>query len=840
MPGEYIPRPKMDRRFADQDRRLREKVRSENAQEERRAADRAGIDPESIGLPPKYGSLTNIIRYMKRRTRDVSDEEAMTNAQEILSGALEGYEPTHRSWAEAKREARDRGLTAKQIRKAKGIGDLDKRLFQYDAVAAATDEQLVALHEKMNDGTFTMRDKAKYLETVFSYNELLGRIFDDQAEVGRALNAMKALDFTKRKITDLNKLLEEHNGNNIRGFADDKTFNDFAEQVRYLMQTNNQVGAHAMLKQAVKPYWWQYILSYRHAAMLSGLGTHVKNAKDSAMMIARELEEQVMALPAGVIRAGLRAAGANVKEGVSPQEVAARLYGLIRTAFDGATYKNTADAFVKGHGNTPYSSKIEMQDARIPVISKVQDTLHASDTFFRAFHTNANLYTLGVREARKQGFTGMAAFEEGSNLATNPTKDMLDESKRLADVSLLVDSPSAVSDWVEAGKSIKPNMNAGQQAKSFFLNVMFPFFRVTDRLLFQSLRRSPLGFLDRVTREDLASGGARADVALARMAYGSALIYYYWQQAGEGNVEGKGPADYEKRVALEAGGYLPNSVREEDRYVDASGLNLSFLPDDLQNSVAANIATIREAYESGKADSDSTAQGIGYAALSLLTVLASNSYAENISTYTAPFQDNEDVDRDMAIANVGGSLASQFVPAAVRQYNHLYHDPVKRDTVGDKSIPDRIYGRVASAIPGLSDDLPAKHDVYGDQMQQGRTLSSINNYQEIKDDEVAVELQRLERTTKDAVVRGAPASFEHEGERIKLTADGKQEWQRVQGYYLRLGMSQTIQSDEWKNATDEDKIAIVKEIRTEAYDLTKDYMLPLLGVVADEEVEDVE
>src|SRR3546814_4827586 len=77
---------------------------------------------------------------------------------------------------------------------------------------------------------------------------------------------------------------------------------------------------------------------------------------------------------------------------------------------------------------------------------------------------------------------------------------------------------------------------------------------------------------------DLA-GGARMDIALARMSYGSALMYYYWTQAGDRDtIEGKGPRNYKKVQALEAGGYKPNSTIEDGKYVDASALNLSWLP----------------------------------------------------------------------------------------------------------------------------------------------------------------------------------------------------------------------------------------------------------------------
>jgi hypothetical protein len=142
-----------------------------------------------------------------------------------------------------------------------------------------------------------------------------------------------------------------------------------------------------------------------------------------------------------------------------------------------------------------------------------------------------------------------------------------------------------------------------------------------------------------------------------------------------------------------------------------------------------------------------------------------------------------------------------------------------------------------SAIPGLSDDLPVKYDLYGDPIKQGRSWTALNNYRDIKKDPVSQELQRLERTTDDAIVTGAPSSFQHEGEKIKLNAAGKQEWQRVQGGLIKDGMRNVLQSNEWKQASDAEKIVIVKEIKTEAYGLTKEYMLPLLGLVPEEESE---
>jgi hypothetical protein len=835
--GEVEARDTQARQYMTMDERLA--TPAYTSQNEKVPADNYIID--GVEKASEMMSV-NDNRYSKRKAPEADDQEKIRNAKEILEGALENYTPEIRSWAEGKRAARERGLTAKQIKGTKSIGELDKRLFQYDAVAEATDEKLVALHEKKNNGTFNLQDKHKYLETVFSYNELLANIFKDQAEIARAFNAMKALSYTKNKITALNDILTQFEGNPIAAFADEEVFNRFVKQVQLLMESGNSDGAHSLLRSVMKPYWWQKVLTFRHSMMLSGLGTHVKNAYDNASMIVREIEEQAVGMAGFPIRKGLQAAGYGVEDGVSPQEVAGRMYGILRAALDVDTYKNTRDAFLSGHGNREISSKVEMQDAKLGGIlkplNKVQDFLHASDTFFRAFHENANMYTLGIREARKQGFTGLAAFEEGSNIAINADQSMLDEARKMADVALLVDTPSYLASKLEATKAIRPGMSGGEQAGAFFANFIFPFFRVTDRLIFQKIRRmGPLALLDRVTREDLAAGGPRMDIALGRMALSSALIWYYWDQASEDKITPAGPSDPDKMAALMAGGYMPNAIKTEDKYIDATALNLSILPTNIQNSLAANVATIRSAYNKGLQDTDSTAKAIAFAGQALMTELASTSFAENLSMYIEPFQESAEWEKESATASMLAGMAGQFLPAAMRQYNQIEVDPVKRDTAGDRTISSKIEGRLKSAIPGLSDDLPVKYDLYGDPIKQGRSWTAINNYRDIKKDPVSQELQRLERTTDDAIVTGAPSSFQHEGEKIKLNAAGKQEWQRVQGGLIKDGMRNVLQSNEWKQASDAEKIVIVKEIKTEAYGLTKEYMLPLLGLVPEEESE---
>src|SRR3546814_14721106 len=63
---------------------------------------------------------------------------------------------------------------------------------------------------------------------------------------------------------------------------------------------------------------------------------------------------------------------------------------------------------------------------------------------------------------------------------------------------------------------------------------------------------------------------------------------------------------------------------------------------------------------------------------------------ENLAQYTEPMNARSDEEELTIGANIVGSLGSSLVPAALRQYNQAVHDPIKRDTTGDKTFLDRV------------------------------------------------------------------------------------------------------------------------------------------------------
>jgi hypothetical protein len=598
----------------------------------------------------------------------------------------------------------------------------------------------------------------------------------------------------------------------MASLADKDVFMRFMKNVQALQQSGNPQGAAALMSKVVKPYWEDYVLSGRHSLMLSGMGTHLKNMKDNLNMIGREYIEAALTVPFG---------------GVAKEEIAARTYGLIRAAVDSTTYKDTWQAFRDGVGNTKLNTKTELEAARISGLSKVGDALNAEDTFFRRYMETSNLYAVGVREARKLGFKGKDLFDQGSHLALNPTESMLKEARDMADISLLVSEPSKLAKAIEAGKARKIEMTAGERTARFIAHLAFPFLRTTENLLFQSIRRSPLSFMDGVTRADFLAGGERRATAISRTILGSTIIGYYIYAADKGEITGD-DRDYKKVAALEPGGYRPNAVKSKDSYTDATALNTSFPnPFSLDNMTAANVSTLVNTYKGMIEAGESAGTAFASTVRSFVKVMGAASFADNLRPYIDLM--NARPEEGGKIGGAVGGLASQFVPALGRQINNAEIDTKKRDYTGDRSVGDRIKGRIESGIPGLSDNYPLRYDVYGQEVEKGAKLTGIDAETKRPTDDVVKEMVRVEESSPRPVVTAAPRSLEIEGVKTTLTGENYAEFQRLVGTHLREVMAEVVKTSGYKSLTDKEKREVLREVQTEARSAAKEEILSRLS-----------
>lgn len=208
-------------------------VQERQANEHQRELDRqnAGND--------RYMRLTNPgkVVFTKDEIDAMTPEELFDseNALNILESMTKGYTPVVMNIDELEQEVIDRGLSPSKVLRKNGIGagELVKRMFMYDIAMTKMNDRLSGLWEKMQDGTFTVDDKNAYLRGVLKRDELAARIFEDQGELGRALAALKSIQYTKRRVKGMQETLTQFKqGSPYEALNDPEVFYKFASGIQ--------------------------------------------------------------------------------------------------------------------------------------------------------------------------------------------------------------------------------------------------------------------------------------------------------------------------------------------------------------------------------------------------------------------------------------------------------------------------------------------------------------------------------------------------------------------------------------------------------------------------------
>jgi hypothetical protein len=337
---------------------------------------------------------------------------------------------------------------------------------------------------------------------------------------------------------------------------------------------------------------------------------------------------------------------------------------------------------------------------------------------------------------------------------------------------------------------------------------LIPFLRIGDRINSALIRYNPvLGFLDRYNQADIAAGGARRDVAIGRMIVGTAILASAALEALRGDRSGEGPSDYERRMEMEDAGWKPNAVRNDDgSWTSKANLGPA---NTMSNAMASLVEKLQDGEISEKSYLNQANELIGAFASSL-------AQQAGFQTLFDLGGDSQDSRADSAKAGIAASFVT---PGIVQSYNQNFLDTAQRVTRGDGTFEDRLEGRVMSALPGFSKELPQKYDVYGRPVYREGGLKGFltgNRTGRKEEDKVVRELQRLARhvDTGKALIDQPERTLRLGDESKKLTEEEYQLYRAWAGNALRVYTEAEMMKPEWKKMTDAEKIELVKEIKT--------------------------
>ena len=475
-----------------------------------------------------------------------------------------------------------------------------------------------------------------------------------------------------------------------------------AENIAKLGATGDLRGLAKFAERSMGAKTKDAVLEAWMAALLSNPKTHVVNSASNLLVLGQQMVER---------RAAAGISSAMGSDGVAPGEALAMLNGIASGWRDALSYaaktlRTGESGYHSGKIELPRQSAISAeafglsQDTLLgraggalanfvgSVVGVPGRALSTADEFFKTIGSRMELHALAHRQTMAELSAGKIQAgqvkERYAELLDNPPAYMKAGSQQFAEYATFTNDPGTLANTI--------SMLANQYAP---VRILLPFVRTPANIMKYVAERSPAAPLMESFKADIAAGGARRDIALARMGLGSFTLFAGADMAMSGLITGAGPKDKAQKAALRRTGWQPYSFKIGDRYyafnrLDPLGAQLGFAA-DLGETLA------------------NSADGVNDTDLEELVITATFSGASNmvsktyLSGLTSFFEMMGDPDRysESWLKRMAGSL----IPAGAAQAARGI-DPTMREA---QTMLEAIQART----PGLSDSLPAVRDLWG-------------------------------------------------------------------------------------------------------------------------------
>lgn len=494
--------------------------------------------------------------------------------------------------------------------------------------------------------------------------------------------------------------------------------------------------------------------------LLSSPKTHMVNIMSNTSVAVQQVIERRAAAAVS------RLTGSNA---VSPMESAAMMHGLIegtkdgfrlawkalRTGQTGHTLGKLdlprASVFSDSNFRNPETALARGVDAIGKIVNVPGRLLGAEDEFFKSIGYRMEIHAQAVRQAAGEGLQGRALKARVADIVANPPESVRVEA---ADAALYNTFTNVTGEW--AGAILKMR-EAGPMGKA--TSFILPFVRTPANIAKYAFERTPLAPLVGQWRADIAAGGVRRDIALARMSTGTLAMLAAADFATSGNITGSGPTDSNERAAWMRQGNMAYSVRVGDKWfsynrLDPFGMTLGF---------AADIAQAMERSETHPDDMDEWQEATAMALATVANVAISKQYLSGMAEFMEMMGDPTRYSESYINNFLGSFTPFASLNLAVTRAN----DPTLRDV---NSPVDAVYARIA----GLAETLPAKRDLWGEVIRIESGLGTAFDFaapiavRNIKDSPIDAEMTRLgafvSKIDKRTSFRGVPVNFKNRPE----------------------------------------------------------------------------
>jgi len=506
--------------------------------------------------------------------------------------------------------------------------------------------------------------------------------------------------------------------------------------------------------------------------LLSGTGTHVVNFGSNTTMLASTVATRAIAGGIGLTK---RAFGGTAE--VELGEAGALLSGMIHGFRDGmslswqalktgTTREQRAGQSLLDDGGMKLEGQYNIFDARDYGFENetfIKGTnfyanfvtllggrpIMAMDEFFKTIGYRAELTAQSYRagaQARRDAIASGKTAEEAAQIELKVMGDTLANPPANID--------EAASDFAQMITFSRKLTGASKQIQELAQDhligrITLPFVKTPTWVASESLQHSGMAFLSSQWRKDMAAGGAKRELAMAKFGMGSTLMIGVGSYVADGRITGGGPGDGNLRKIYLDSGWKPYSFVFQPGEWDAEfvdylkGMKIDpsigtdqrlYVPYRGIDPLAGPVAMMADAVEYARYedDEDLVAQAILGATWGLYSYVGQQPFLTGISSIAGAFSQTipnpKQAFKDALnqVASTGAQYAVEGSPPGMfnsaRAQIERIVDPNKRETGESPNLPTVIKGfyeglnRSISKTPFLSDSLGKQYDYLGEEM----------------------------------------------------------------------------------------------------------------------------
>lgn len=704
---------------------------------------------------------------------------------------------------------------------AGAVEDLHVKALVMRKALVESAEGLDSLARRIAEGdeTVSAADHLAFREHLARHATLQAQMKGVQTEIARALAAFKIpADAPSVERGQIARDILDHWGGEgtAREMARRYLDTPLEKRAKFV-----EKAAYARLKDVIFEIWIN--------GLLSGVRTHTVNTVSNALFASMQVPERLLA---GAFGAARSVVPGGTSDRVYMGEALAMMRGLpagladgLRLAWQSFRYDRPSDALTKAEISrmraiTPEKFGLDPQSwagravdyfgqgVRLP-----GRFLMAEDEFFKAVGYRMELHAQAYRRAMQARALG-APEKEAAEICVNVLEGG-DAAARAA----AQDAMHVVTFTKELGA-------VGQNAQRFFSSwpmgrVLVPFIRTPTNIMKEFGKRSPVALaMPKSFWAEVAAGGARRDLALAKLSAGTAMMIYATNLALEGKITGGGPADPRLRQHwLET--HQPYSIRVGDQWIPYGRLE----PVAMLFGVAADFADFMTYAEPGTDDDQLAAMAVG----AVLHNLGEKSFFTGPAMAAAAWNDPERYAGrfvQQLVGSVVPTMVADIESATAAQYSETGVDP-------NADFFTRQFYTALNAMkartPGWSDDLPPARTFWGEPIKvyDGHWLNAFWAFRtkDIKESPIDEELLRLtyplSKPRKE--IDGVKLSPEQYDRLLVLMNSIKDE--STENKSMREFFNSYIQSPDYMLLPDADKIERLRKIRGVFLDAAKRALL---------------